>query len=335
MLTGAWMWTANQLAALFPAAVQGRAFLQVTMAMGAGCLVATLVVLARLGLPPQRLAWFAAAPTIVAYAFMNWDALPVLLATVALALHRHGRDAGAGIAAGLGAAAKLYPVLLVPLFVLARLGSGRPRGAAVTAGAAAGAWLAVNVPVALAAPAGWGRFLELSRTRLADHDSLYRMAEVYLLPGDARFPVGPLNLVTGALFLIAAVVIVVAGLRVRAAADAAELFLPLLIAFLLTSKVYSPQFSLWLLAPLALSLPRLRPFLVFCAADLAVFLTRFPWLGGRQGFTPAPGYGWFAAAIAARAVVLGWIAWVSVRERPAYQIPTRPLSPALRFRCRR
>ncbi len=317
VLTGAWMLVADRVADVFPAALQGRAFLQVTMVMGAAMLAATFLLLRRTGLPPRRLLWFAAAPTLVVYAFINWDPLAVVLATAAVVLHREGRDGAAGVAAGLGAAAKLYPALLVPLMVLARLRERRPRAALVTGGAAAAAWLAVNLPVLVAAPDGWGRFLELSRTRPADHDSLYRIAEVYLR-GDRGFDVPTLNLVTAGLFAVAAVAVVWAGSRRRAPGDTWELFLPLLIAFLLTSKVYSPQFSLWLLPLLALSLPRVTPFLLFCAADLAVFVIRFRWLGGRQGLLPAPGFGAFALAIAARDAVLVWIAWLAVRERPRW-----------------
>jgi uncharacterized membrane protein len=314
VLTGAWMWLANQVAAVLPPDVQGQAFLQVTIAMAAACLAGTLVLLHRMGLPPRRLLWYAAAPTLVLCAFVNWDALPVLLSTAAIWLHREDRDVAAGVAAGLGTAAKLYPALLVGLVVVARLRQRRPRAALAHASAAVAVWLAVNLPVYLAAPEGWGRFLELSRTRPADHDSLYRIIEVELR--STSFDVPTLNLVTAALFIVAASAVLIVGVRRRPPADTWQLFLPLLIAFLLTSKVYSPQFSLWLLPLLALALPRPTPFLWFCAADAAVFLVRFPWLGGRQGFTPAPGYGVFAVTIAVRAAVLAWIAWLAVRERP-------------------
>jgi uncharacterized membrane protein len=319
VLTGAWMWLANQVAGVLPPDVQGQAFLQVTIAMAAACLAGTLVLLHRMGLPPRRLLWYAAAPTLVLCAFVNWDALPVMLATAAIWLHREDRDIAAGVAAGLGTAAKLYPALIVGLVVLARLRQHRPGAALGHAGAAAGVWLAVNLPVYLAAPDGWGRFLQLSRTRPADHDSLYRIIEVELR--STSFDVPTLNLVTMALFVVAAAAVLAVGIRRRPPADTWQLFLPLLIAFLLTSKVYSPQFSLWLLPLLALALPRRAPFLWFCAADAAVFLVRFPWLGGRQGFTPAPGYGVFAVTIAVRAVVLAWIAWLVVRERPGDDAP--------------
>ena len=44
---------------------------------------------------------------------------------------------------------------------------------------------------------------------------------------------------------------------------------------MLSNKVYSPQFSLWLLPWFALALPNLRLFIAFEAADVIVFLTEF------------------------------------------------------------
>ena len=86
--------------------------------------------------------------------------------------------------------------------------------------------------------------------------------------------------------------------------------------FLLTNKVYSPQYGLWLLPWFALVLPDLRTFVAFSAADVAVFVTRFaffgqldPAIGGWvEGFT----IGWFQVAVLVRTLVLIWcvVAWV-------------------------
>ena len=57
---------------------------------------------------------------------------------------------------------------------------------------------------------------------------------------------------------------------------------PMLVLFLLTNKVYSPQYGLWLLPWFALALPRMRAFVAFEIADVAVFVTRF-WFFGELG----------------------------------------------------
>ena len=57
--------------------------------------------------------WFALAPTLLIYGFMNWDLFAVALATGALLAFARRRDGLAGVLLGLGAAAKFYPALLV------------------------------------------------------------------------------------------------------------------------------------------------------------------------------------------------------------------------------
>src|SRR5439155_25386812 len=91
---------------------------------------------------------------------------------------------------------------------------------------------------------------------------------------------------------------------------------PILVAFLLTNKVYSPQYGLWLLPWFALVLPDLRFFLAFEAADVAVFVTRFAFFGHYMaehaggGGVPSVGWtdgvtiGFFQVAVLVRAAVL-------------------------------
>lgn len=314
VLTGAQMWAAAQLAETAPPDRRATAFFSATAALGAAAALTTLWLLARAGVPPRRLVWWAGAPTLALTAFVNWDPVPVALLAGGILAHLRGRDGIAGVAVGLGTAAKLFPGLLVPLVVASRLADRRFRTAALHAGAASGAWLAVNLPVMTVAPRGWRRFLDLNAERGADWDSLWFLAE--RLRG-APFAVPGLNLASALLFLAGALVIAVVGARRRDPERWWELALPLLAWFLLTNKVYSPQFSLWLLPLMALVLPRPGPFVAFLVADAGVFLLRFPFLGGLQDLSPAPGYAWFGAAVALRAVILLWVVVASVRSSAA------------------
>ena len=315
VLIGLQMWVAAGLtrAFVFDTGAWSVGFFTVNVLLSAPMYAYAAYRLYRMGVTAQRLLWFIAAPTFVVYGFMNWDAMAVVLSVVAIDLHRRGRDVGAGVAAGLGTAAKLFPAFLVPLIVLTRMAQGRRRDALTHAAAAAGAWLVVNVPVMIAAPSGWAEFLRLNRTRPADWDSLWYFWQQVQ---DRSFDVTTLNAITLLLFVAGAVAIVVIGRRRLPADELWRLLLPVLVWFLLTNKVYSPQFSIWLLPLLALALPRAAPFAAFAVVDLFVFLTRFPFLGGRQDLTPAPGYDLFAFAILIRAVVLVWIIVDTLRSAP-------------------
>ncbi|NWN13312.1 hypothetical protein GY655_26535, partial [Escherichia coli] len=74
-------------------------------------------------------------------------------------------------AAGLGVAAKLLPIVMLPLLVLsAFLEHGRSWWQRVVRTgwvklAAIGAWLAVNLPIALLAPHNWSEFYLFSQSR--------------------------------------------------------------------------------------------------------------------------------------------------------------------------
>jgi len=306
VLIGAAMW----LAAL-PASDAATFFLWTGVILAA-CAFGTAWLLDReLGSAPALA--FAAAPTLAISAAVNWDLLAVLLATAGIVAHRRARDLTAGVMIGLGAAAKLYPAILLPVLVLA---AGRLRGrhgAVRTAGAAVGAWAIVNLPVAIAAPDAWGRFFALSRDRPSDWDALTTV--VSHVTGWAP-SVATLNLVTGVAFLVGAAALVTYAVRHDPPERWHLVALPLVAWFLLTSKVYSPQFSLWLLPLLAFAFPSWSLWGAFALTDVAVTLTRFPYLANFVGDgVPGAAPWWpFAVAVVTRAVVLGAVAMIGWRR---------------------
>ncbi len=310
-------WVSNGMTAFFAANV-------VFLALAA---VATVVCLYLLVGP--RALYFALAPTLAIYGFMNWDLIAVALATAATLAYARRRDVVSGVLLGLGAAAKLYPALLVVPFVAGRFREREPDAGIHLAWASIGTWVAVNLPFAVAAPGSWWRFFAFNSERPADWDSLWFIS-CHRITGELYCqPTGLINTVSLALFLGSTGF--VWWLKRAREPDFARwtLGLPILVLFLLTNKVYSPQYGLWLLPWFALVLPSPGLFVAFSVADTAVFVTRFSWFGEFAGFGGLP-IDAFEVAVVLRALVLFWCLaeWVrrpqpDLRAAPAAEpVPT-------------
>jgi hypothetical protein len=100
------------------------------------------------------------------------------------------------------------------------------------------------------------------------------------------------------------------------------------VLFLLTNKVYSPQYGLWLLPWFALAFPNLRLFLAFEAADVAVFITRFSFFGQLSDLGGLP-FAAFEAALLVRAMILVACVVTWVRRREPAPVPDPSVAPAL------
>jgi hypothetical protein len=267
-------------------------------------------------LDARRALWFALAPSLAALWLVNWDLLAVALAAAATVAFFRRRDGWAGALLGLGAAAKLYPVLLLLPLVAERLRQRHPDRAIVLGWTAAGTWIAVNLPFAVLGTRGWWEFLRFSRARPADWDSGWYIAcrQLSFCPSTDLINAMSLAALVG---LVA--VIWVAKRRREPGFPRWQLVFPIVATFLLVGKVYSPQFSLWVLPWLALTVPNLRRFIAFEVADLAVFLTRFSFFGEMTGFGGLPQWA-FETAVMVRAAVLVWCVVAWVRE-PSRHVP--------------
>lgn len=320
VLTGLVMWVAALPASTYPQ------FFAWTSVLLAGAAFATASALHRMA--GRRALVFAAAPTLAIYAFVNWDLIAVALATGATLLHLRDRDRGAGLLLGLGAAAKLYPALLVIPFAIGRLQEHRRDDARALVLWAGGTWLAVNLPFALLGFERWSEFFRFNSQRPADWDSLWLMLarphEVLGLRYEGfTWNIPFLNMLTGLAFVALAAWLWFAKRRRHPGFPAWTFGFPLIVAFLLTGKVYSPQYGLWLLPWFALALPDPRLFVAFGIADAAVFFTRFRFFAGFEGLGDGVPFGAFEVAILVRAAVLVvcLVAWV---RRPVPRTEPRP-----------
>ncbi|HWH29806.1 MAG TPA: glycosyltransferase 87 family protein [Mycobacteriales bacterium] len=171
------------------------------------------------------------------------------------------------------------------------------------------------------------RFVELNQTRPADWDSLWFVLQTARgAPlDDGGGPPALLNALVAVLLVAALAAIAVLVLRAPVRPRLPQVLFLVLLAFLLTNKVWSPQFSLWLVPLLALARPRWRSFLAWQAAEAVVLVTRF--LHFVSNGSPGDGIGvwWFLRAVLVRDVVLMVIAALVVRDvlRPEHDVVRR------------
>ncbi len=168
--------------------------------------------------------------------------------------------------------------------------------------AAAVRWPARRVPIALAGLAGW----------------LVVVVAVPKVLGSVRddgIPTDTLNIAS--MLALGTLLVGIAALgwfAPRRPRLPALLFLTV-VAFLVTNKVFSPQYTLWLIPLVALARPRWPAFLAWQASEAYVLLTRFLHFvyndtNGAHGI----GRGWFVGAVVIRDLVLCVLAGLVVRE---------------------
>jgi uncharacterized membrane protein len=171
------------------------------------------------------------------------------------------------------------------------------------------------------------RFFDLNTTRGADWDSLWFALQTKRgTPLDTNLKDGeaPHRLNRGVAVSFLALLI---GIGILAFAAPRRPRLPQLlfltmVAFLLTNKVFSPQYSIWLLPLAVLARPRWRPFLVWQAAEALVLFTRFYFFLGLDNSGHGIGVWWFLTAVMLRDLALVGYAALVVRDmlRPEHDV---------------
>jgi uncharacterized membrane protein len=269
---GLWMYASS-----VPVSSTGSFFLLNVAALAVLALVTTMMLYRLVG---SGSLYFAAAPALALYGFLNWDLLPVALSTFAIAAFLSRRSVRSGVLLGLATAAKLFPALFLVPFAADLGREGRSDAERRLVGWTVGIVAAINLPFVLFAFHGWSYFLRFTSGRPVNDGTVWFVACQALRSCNSVLFATILPI---AAFAVASVA--VWRLSVKADPDRPRwaLGFPLLIAFMLTNKVYSPQYDLWLLPWFALVFPSLRHYAVVQAASLAVFVATFSQVGSIPG----------------------------------------------------
>jgi uncharacterized membrane protein len=258
---------------------QATAFFDLTSALLVLC-AAIVVVCTGLTAGRRRIwdaALFALAPALLLNGVVNWDLAAVAFTSAALFAWSRRAPAVAGALLACGVATKFYPLLLlVPLFALC-LRAGQLRAFGRLLITAVITWLIIDVPIWLANPAGFGEFYAFSRSRGTEYNSLFYAFQYSAFGANHPWDPGKavptwLNFWSGFLLTVSLIAIVALTLFARRRPRVGQLAFLTVLAFLLTNKVYSPQYVLWLLPLVALARPRWRLWLVWQFTEIVLFV---------------------------------------------------------------
>ncbi|MFI7103883.1 glycosyltransferase family 87 protein [Streptomyces sp. NPDC050161] len=239
----------------------------------------------------------ALAPAFALTATINWDLLAVALTAAGMLMWSRSRPLAAGVLIGLATAAKLYPVLLLgPLLMLCwRSGTWRAYGRCLTGAVAA--WLVVNLPVMISYNGagfhlreGWAKFYTFSQERPIDFGSVW-----LLISQRTGNPLENANLYATLLMIVGCAGLGLLTLYAPRRPRFAQLAFLVVALFILTNKVYSPQYVLWLIPLAALARPRWRDFLIWQACEVMYYLGIWMYLaytgsGDKHQGLPLEGY---------------------------------------------
>jgi uncharacterized membrane protein len=310
----------------YPGINQGQWFYNANALVLCILAVATAaVILALRRRRPWDAAIFGLSPILLLTATINWDFLAIGFAAFGLYAWARRHPLVAGLLLGLGGAAKLWPLFILGPLVILGVRAGRPRGPVLAVLAAAATWALVNLPVFAFARPGWNEFFRLNSTRAVDWGTFWYIGR-YLdgkwntgAPGDQ----GPfqwlsdhiptLNLITYALFGVAFVAITVVALRAPRRPRVAQLAFLVVAAFLLTSKVWSQQYVLWLLPLIVLARPKWGAIVPWTVAEVGYLAAFYAELLG-NGTKPVIPEGTFVLAATLRWITVAVLFGLVLRE---------------------
>lgn len=270
----------------------------------------------------RTLVFWSLSPQLLLYGSLNFDVFAVAALVVGVVLARRGRLLSSVFALAVGTAAKLFPIVALPVVLAPRIRARQ----LPTAGVATAMFLLVTT--AAFAPGALAPYPTVaSVTRYAvglgpNLDSVWGLVRAAILATGWD----PLEWIV-ALSLAGTVVMYLAlvlPLSTRSA-DPSRPTAVAVLTLLLWTRLYSPQYSLWILPFFALAGLPPRAFVMLTAADVAVFLTVYPLtLVQRAADEPAP----LALAIVLAAGLALRAAALVVAARRAWQRRDAPLPSA-------
>ena len=186
----------------------------------------------------------ALAPAAIASLYINWDLWAIVSMLGAIYWFDRKKLELSALALGLSISTKFMPIFLLLPIAFIFLRRHQLSGAIRYIFLVIATFVVINLPVYLTTPEGWLRFYQLNLSRGSDWGSLW-----YALTA-LGVNLANLNYLSILVLLASFAAITIYILELRATPSLASLSFIVLAAVMVASKVYSPQYVLWL-TPLA------------------------------------------------------------------------------------
>ncbi|MEI6763664.1 MAG: mannosyltransferase [Actinomycetes bacterium] len=249
------------------------------------------------------------SPAVIASLYINWDLWAVASAILAIYYFDRRKYDYSALALGLSIATKFFPIVLLVPIALIFYRRADIKGALRFGLVTAGSWLAINAPFILFNRSGWWRFFAMNKDRGADFGSLWYALNLF------GITTTNLNLLSILLFLIGLATFAVYFFGLGELPSLATISFAVVAIFTISSKVYSPQYILWL-TPLAILAMRgtkdRATFWIWQGAEILYHLAIWEYLASYSGShfgLPAKAYA--AATLIRIAATLVFLARVS------------------------
>ncbi|CAN2246797.1 hypothetical protein MCEMZLE12_01415 [actinobacterium SCGC AAA044-D11] len=264
--------------------------------------IATVVLLKKL--KPELWYLLPVAPAVVASLYINWDIWAVISALAAIYFFDNKKYRISALLLSISIATKFFPIVLLLPIALIFIRRKQIGEAIEYIGLTALTWLAINLPFIVTTPTGWFRFFKLNSDRAADWGSIWHALDVF------GIKVLNLNWISLVFFLIGAVAFTLFFFGISEVPSLASVAFFIVAIFVTASKVYSPQYVLWLtpLAILAMVDKKDRfDFWIWQSAELIYHFAIWQYLAQISGAKFAIPAGAYAFAILLRIGALGWL----------------------------
>jgi uncharacterized membrane protein len=192
---------------------------------------------------PKKWYLLPLAPAVIGSLYINWDMWAVITAVASIYWFDRKKYQWSAIALGISIATKFFPVVLLAPIAIIFFRRRDPITGFKYLLTSLEIWALINIPFALTTPSGWWRFFKLNSERGADFGSLWYSLQLLGLRISSH---GTINFATIALFLILTIWVsgfLLKSLEIPTLASISIIFVTI---FTIASKVYSPQYILWL-----------------------------------------------------------------------------------------